>query len=301
MLTDVTSALSELGASCKATPRIQFDSPHFIGSSFNLECHSNVAQQAALQAIRNLGSVGKAWPVRKVKAQRNIPQDGSTNLELPPANPPFGRLGGVASSHSPNLVARESIFPDTLSTHVETGIDRLHAEGITGKGIRIAVVDSSFDTSVPGLRGTAVGYTKDVIAGGSAVRDDCSYHGTHVLGIVGAAGAASAYGVSGAAHGATYELYRIQACGADAAQTDDLVAGLPGGGRARRRRPHLLVRRRRRVPRGAVGGGGGARRAERDVCLAVRRQPPARDGGRSPGTGPGWRWTSWWSGRRTIP
>ncbi|KAK8033845.1 serine endopeptidase [Apiospora marii] len=231
LLSDVTSALSELGASCEATPRIQFDSPHFTGSSFNLKCDNDIAQQSALQAIKNLGAVGKAWPVRKVKAQRNIRHDGSTNLQLPRANTPFGDLGGVASPHSSNLVARESI-PDTLSTHVETGIDRLHAEGITGKGVRIAVVDSSFDTSVPGLRGTTVGYTKDIITGGPVVRDNCSYHGTHVLGIVGAKGAAeSVYGVNGAAYDATYELYRIQPCGADVAQTDDLIAAFLEAGK----------------------------------------------------------------------
>ncbi|KAK8060868.1 serine endopeptidase [Apiospora saccharicola] len=208
---------------------MQFDSPHFTGSSFNLECDNSIAQQSALQAIKNLGAVGKAWPVRKVKAQRSLPHDGSTNLEVPRANSPLGHFSDVAS-HSPNLVTRESI-PDTLSTHVETGIDRLHAEGITGKGIRIAVVDSSFDTSVPGLRGTTVGYTKDIITGGSVVGDNCSYHGTHVLGIVGAKGGESVYGVNGAAYDATYELYRIQPCGADAAQTDDLIAAFLEAGK----------------------------------------------------------------------
>lgn len=203
---------------------MQFDSPHFTGSSFNLDCDKNVAQQAALQAIKNLGAVGKAWPVRKVKAQRNIPHDGSANPELPRADSPYGRLGVPSSSHSPNLVVARETAPDTLSTHVETGIDRLHAEGITGKGIRIAVVDSSFDTSVPGLSRTTVSYTKDIITGGSVVGDNCSYHGTHVLGIVGAKGGESVYGVNGAAYDATYELYRIQPCGADVAQNDDLIA-----------------------------------------------------------------------------
>ncbi|KAK8052291.1 subtilisin-like serine protease [Apiospora rasikravindrae] len=230
LLSDVTSALSELGASCKATPRNQFNSPHFTGSSFNLECDSSVEQQAALQAIKNLVAVGKAWPVRQHKAQRNIPSlDRTANLEFPGVvNSHFDRPH-VSSSRTANpVVARDSApLADTLSTHVETGIDRLHATGITGKGIRIAVVDSSFDTSVPGLSGTTVGYTQDLISGGSAVGDNCSYHGTHVLGIVGAKGAPESsvgYGVNGAAYDATYELFRIQPCGADVAQTDDLIA-----------------------------------------------------------------------------
>ncbi|KAK8119737.1 serine endopeptidase [Apiospora kogelbergensis] len=234
LLNDVTSALAVLGASCTATPRIQFDSPHFTGSSFHLQCDDDIEQQAVLGAINNLGVVGKAWPVREVKAQRNIPRDGSaSHIEWLPKGVDAS-LGGrdVATSHISNTnvaIARQST-PDTLSTHIETGIDRLHAEGITGQGIRIAVVDSSFDTSVPGLAGTHVGYTKDIIGGGSVVGDNCSYHGTHVLGIVGAKGAGGSttttpyHGVNGAARDATFELYRIQACGEDVSHADLLIA-----------------------------------------------------------------------------
>ncbi|KAK7955702.1 subtilisin-like serine protease PR1C [Apiospora aurea] len=224
LLNDVASALSELGASCKATPRNQFNSPHFTGSSFNLECDSSVERQAALQAIKNLAAVGKAWPVRQHKAQRNIPSlDGSANLGLPGVvDSHVGRQQHVPSSHTPNVVvARDSAPADTLSTHAETGIDRLHAEGITGKNIRIAVVDSSFDTSVPGLSGTTVGYAKDIISGGPVVGDNCSYHGTHVLGIVGAKGTADARSVGHGVNGAAYDA---TPAGADAAQTDDLIA-----------------------------------------------------------------------------
>ncbi|KAG6032060.1 hypothetical protein E4U40_006569, partial [Claviceps sp. LM458 group G5] len=34
-------------------------------------------------------------------------------------------------------------WPDTFSPHVMTQVDKLRAKGITGKGIRVAVVDSS--------------------------------------------------------------------------------------------------------------------------------------------------------------
>ncbi|KAK6853971.1 serine endopeptidase [Apiospora arundinis] len=234
LLSDVAAALSTLGASCKATPRIQFDSPHFTGSSFNLQCDNSIEQQAVLQAIKNIGVVAKAWPVREVKTQRHIPpRDRSANhLELPRevGNAALGHRDVATSRSNSNLAIARQSTPDTLSTHVETGVDRLHAEGITGKGIRIAVVDSSFDTSTPGLSGTTVGYTKDIISGGSVVGDNCSYHGTHVLGIVGAKGAESTYGVNGVAHDATYELYRIQPCGADVAQTDSLIAAFLGAG-----------------------------------------------------------------------
>jgi len=35
--------------------------------------------------------------------------------------------------------------PDRDSTHIMTGVDRLHAEGYFGSNIRIAVVDSGVD------------------------------------------------------------------------------------------------------------------------------------------------------------
>ena len=34
---------------------------------------------------------------------------------------------------------------DTFSTHIMTGVDRLHAEGLSGRGIKVAVIDTGID------------------------------------------------------------------------------------------------------------------------------------------------------------
>lgn len=74
-----------------------------------------------------------------------------------------------------------------------------------------------------GLRQTTIGFAHDLIDGDNDVRDNCSYHGTHVLGIVGGKGAAEVYGVTGVASDATYNLYRIASCGPRGASTVNLM------------------------------------------------------------------------------
>ena len=40
---------------------------------------------------------------------------------------------------------------DSDSTHKMTGVDKLHAEGIFGKGIKIGIIDSGVDYTHPNL------------------------------------------------------------------------------------------------------------------------------------------------------
>lgn len=213
-LGDVGDAVSRLGPGCQARVRNSFDSPYFTGASFDLACDDHLEQAKVLQAIQSLQMVGKAWPVSIVKHQMAVPGGGQARAGLPAVI--AARAASGASSQA---------SPDTLSTHLMGHVDRLHAEGVTGAGVTIAVIDSGFDTGTPGLSNTKVTYTHDITTGLANVSDDCSFHGTHVLGIVGAnSGAANLYGVNGVARDATYELYRIQRCNDTGATTDDLVA-----------------------------------------------------------------------------
>ncbi|KAI8846718.1 peptidase S8/S53 domain-containing protein [Chytridium lagenaria] len=133
--------------------------------------------------------------------------------------------------------------------HAWTGVNEARTKlGLTGKGIRVAVIDSGVDYMNPALGGgfgpgfkVAYGYdlvgdaysfTNPVIKPDNDPMDNCSSgsHGTHVAGIVGA----FAYGLtginnptagpfSGAAPEATIGAYRVFGCAADFT-SEDFVA-----------------------------------------------------------------------------
>lgn len=110
------------------------------------------------------------------------------------------------------LNARDGTVPRTPPQHVDTGVAKLHAENLTGTGIRVAVVDTGFDIDVPALSQTNIGYSWDLTDGDDDVRETCGIHGTHVLSIIAAKGDEGKYGVLGVAPDATYELYRVANC-----------------------------------------------------------------------------------------
>ncbi|KAI3609656.1 hypothetical protein WG66_001241 [Moniliophthora roreri] len=113
-------------------------------------------------------------------------------------------------------------IPDTQSTHVMTGVDKLHAQGITGEGIKIGVIDTGVDYMHPALGGgfgpgfkIAGGY--DFVGDGydgtnTPVPDpdpfeQCYGHGTHVTGII-AADPSNPFNISGVAYSASISMYR---------------------------------------------------------------------------------------------
>jgi subtilase family serine protease len=64
---------------------------------------------------------------------------------------------------------------DVYSTHVMTGVDKLHAEGYFGKGITIGIIDTGVDYTHPALGGK-LGNGNKVIGGYDFVGD--AYTGT---------------------------------------------------------------------------------------------------------------------------
>ncbi|KAF6835991.1 amidase family protein [Colletotrichum musicola] len=207
----VQTSLATLGLECNASNRYHFTHSVFQGASFDLKCNKDkVTQKTILSSVQGIGGVKKVWPVTKTE-----PASGSQNFDR--------RFGShVNPGVSQPLHSRDEQLTGALSPHVSTGVAKLHAANLTGSGLRIAVVDSGFDVDVPGLSKTSITYTHDLTDNDNDVRDDCSFHGTHVLGVLGSKGDEGRYGLTGVAPDASYELYRIQPCGRSG-DTDMLI------------------------------------------------------------------------------
>ncbi len=127
----------------------------------------------------------------------------------------------------------KSEFAPQLATALSmTGADAAQSElGLSGSGIKVAVMDTGLDYDHPDLGGPGPFPTSRVIAGFDYVGDnfdasgppaaqipkpdpdpdDCNGHGTHVAGIVGARAAAEG-GVTGVAPNVRFGAYRVFGC-----------------------------------------------------------------------------------------
>jgi minor extracellular serine protease Vpr len=126
--------------------------------------------------------------------------------------------------HLPETSPSES--PEMSSALAMTGADIAQSElGYTGKGIRVAVIDTGIDYEHPDLGGK-FGPGNRVFTGWDFVGDDyngsnlptpdgdpmdCNGHGTHVAGIVGAK-TATPTGVTGVAPEVSFGAYRVFGC-----------------------------------------------------------------------------------------
>ncbi|ODA79727.1 hypothetical protein RJ55_05321 [Drechmeria coniospora] len=133
--------------------------------------------------------------------------------------------------------ARANETEDTFSTHIMTQVSMLRAKGWTGKGIKIAILDTGVDYTHPALGGGfgdgyRVSFGYDVIGnayepGGIPVPDKdpidtCDGHGTHVAGIIAAQD--TKFGFTGVAPGATLGAYRVVDCNGSTT-SDMMIAG----------------------------------------------------------------------------
>ncbi|EKM54703.1 uncharacterized protein PHACADRAFT_258717 [Phanerochaete carnosa HHB-10118-sp] len=139
------------------------------------------------------------------------------------------------SSHVVTGVTDPAIPADTESTHIITGVDKLHAQGIIGKGVKVGIIDTGIDWTHPDLGG-GIGPGFKIIGGfdfvGDAFNgtntpmpdpdplDQCNGHGTHVAGIIGA-NPGNAFKISGVAFNASLTAYRIFGC--NGTTPDDII------------------------------------------------------------------------------
>ncbi|KZV95486.1 subtilisin-like protease [Exidia glandulosa HHB12029] len=179
-----------------------------------------VIELAQLQDVAHLHTIPQVRSVRRVtvydgpKVVHGFVPDGPSDPKLP---------GG-----------------DRQSTHVMLGVDKARERGLTGKGIRIGVIDTGVDYTHP-LLGGKFGPGHKIAGGRDLVGDSftgqnarepddnpidqCNGHGTHVAGVI-AANPGDAFGFSGIAPDSTIFAYRIFGCGNSSAPDDVIIDAL---------------------------------------------------------------------------
>jgi subtilisin family serine protease len=189
---------------------------HSTGSTPNTTKGLDLLRQ--LQAVPQVRNV---WPSR---ITRRAPE---VNVAVPAQN-------------KQARTKRQTSKERTFSPHVMTQVDRLHAEGVAGKGFRVAIVDSGVDYTHPALGGcfgpgclVEVGYdfTGDNFVPGSSPlqpdddpMDNCAGHGTHVAGTIAAQLEGNTYGFTGSAPGAKLGAYRMWGCTSTSTNEIELLA-----------------------------------------------------------------------------
>ncbi|KAF9547696.1 subtilisin-like protease [Agrocybe pediades] len=184
----------------------EFDSSGlFVGAALTLNSAQDVAAIASTPGVKSIRPVVRFDPPKPVKSHVVT---GPNDAQVP---------------------------PDGESTHILTGVDKLHAQGLIGTGIKIGIIDTGIDYTHPVLGG-GIGPGHKVIGGfdfvGDAYNgtntpmpdndplDQCNGHGTHVAGIIGA-NPGNEFNISGVAFGASISSYRVFGCSGSV--TDDIL------------------------------------------------------------------------------
>ncbi|UQC76278.1 subtilisin Carlsberg [Colletotrichum lupini] len=198
--------------------RMDLSNRLFKGVSFQVKNVGEAHHDSALlrRKIESSPRIRSLWPVRTIQLAK--PEDHGA-----PAS------GAITKA---NARRQEAAFgnstKDTFSPHVMTQVDKLREQGITGKGVRIAIIDSGVDYTHPALGG-CFGPGCLVEAGWDFTGDDflpnvrplqpdadpmdnCAGHGTHVAGIIAAQHEGNEYGFTGAAPGVKLAAYRAWGC-----------------------------------------------------------------------------------------
>lgn len=196
--------------------------PLFRGASFHLK---DIPDELARSRLMDVPGVKNLWPVRSIP---------------PPDDEVLWTGDSTAGATPPVLKRRQAAADDDNYTpHTMSQVNQLRAEGLTGKGVRIGIIDVGIDYTHPALGGCfgpgcLVSYGYDLVGDaytGSASTpqpdddpmDSCNGHGTHVAGII--AAQQNDMGFTGAAPEVTLGAYKVFGC-TGSSDTDVAVAAL---------------------------------------------------------------------------
>ncbi|KAI1451915.1 subtilisin-like protein [Annulohypoxylon moriforme] len=193
--------------SSKAKTRMNLDYQLFKGVSIQFDDLKTAEEEAA--KLNSLASVKQVWPNRVY----TLPKDEVVWT---------GRSGG--KDYIKNV--KRQLGNDTFTPHVMTQVDKLRANGITGKGVKIGIIDSGVDYTHPALGGCFGSEDCLFTYGTDIVGDDyngdntpvpdgdpydgCGGHGTHVSGII--AAQVNELGFTGVAPDVKLGMFRVFGC-----------------------------------------------------------------------------------------
>jgi serine protease AprX len=130
----------------------------------------------------------------------------------------------LSSLNGVKYVEKNIIFHTTLDKAAPIiGAPQVWDMGYTGKGIKVALVDTGIDGTHPDLKGRIAGF-KDFVASKTTAYDDYG-HGTHCAGIIGGNGAASSGKYKGIAPEVQYIGIKVLDS-SGSGSLDNIIAGL---------------------------------------------------------------------------
>ncbi|KAH8812930.1 peptidase S8/S53 domain-containing protein [Xylogone sp. PMI_703] len=193
----------------------------FYGLSITVNQDSSSSEVES--QLLDIPDVVSIWPVYLVKAP-TLP-----GLTSSGATPTSKKVANIVSNNVTDL-PRVTGDLDVASALEMTGVDKVHALGIKGKGVKIGIIDTGIDYRHPSLGG-GFGPGHKVEGGYAYVQDfydgnedpiespdpiaTCfdGGHGTHVSGIIGMEDPEGVgFGLVGVAPEATIYMYRVFSC-----------------------------------------------------------------------------------------
>ncbi|KAJ6437307.1 MFS transporter [Purpureocillium lavendulum] len=196
----------------------------FTGIVLDLDNHATATLLTTEAAVKGM------WPIERLSLSPNMvlpsrgPNGGLGKREQSEhgCRSAYGRKTRLRGKAKSNRTKGASSVP-----HRMMQIDQLHNQGITGKGSRIAIIDTGVDYEHPALGG-CFGPGCPVSFGADLVHNeptpmDCFGHGTFIAGLIAAQN--NDIGLVGAAPGAELGMYRISIDGR-LTTTDIMIAAI---------------------------------------------------------------------------
>ncbi|KAM7188577.1 minor extracellular protease [Rhypophila sp. PSN 637] len=201
----------------EATLRKNLKFKLFKGASIQFKKLEKAEEMA--EKIAEMPAIKNVWPVKSYPVPQHTVHSTGSALDF-------------------ELKKRQVEGKDLFTPHLMTQVNKFRDAGETGKGIKVAVIDTGIDYLHPALggcfgEGCLVSYGSDLVGDkfngkntpvpDADPLDTCQGHGTHVAGIIAAQSSKNPYGIIGAAEGVTLGAYRVFGCTGDV-PNDILIA-----------------------------------------------------------------------------